>query len=192
MLKQIKKTLGILLVVCFLISVTTVAASAHGGSCGRWDGYPWPSSDYSHFGCPYTDPYVATAPFSVLAFQEALAPIVTYWPAQASAVAVSAGPTIIKEKKKVTSRAVSKRPTMVKEKKKATSKAVSTKPTMVKETKKATARAVSVHDGNCDYGCEYDCEYNCDSRSFIDIFIHWLPCLENCTLENFTSENCTL
>src|ERR1035437_7222161 len=156
MLKQIKKTLGILLVVCFLISVTTVAASAHGGSCGRWDGYPWPSSDYSHFGCPYTDPYVATAPFSVLAFQEALAPIVTYWRAKASALAVSAGPTIIKE------------------------------------TKKATARAVSVHDGNCDYGCEYDCEYNCDSRSFIDIFIHWLPCLENCTLENFTSENCTL
>jgi len=41
MFKQIKKRLSILLVVCFLMSVTTAAASAHGG------GYPWMGS-YSH------------------------------------------------------------------------------------------------------------------------------------------------
>ena len=61
--------------------------------------------------------------------------------------------------------------------------------------KKATAKAVSAHDGNCDYececdcgcDCEYECGCGCDARSFIDNFIHWLPCLEN-----FTSEDCTL
>ena len=118
MLKQIRKTLGILLVVCFLMSVTAAAASAHGGVWGRWGGYPLMGNSYSYFGYPYAAPYLATVPGFVPAVQEAPASIVTYWPAQAAAV--SAGPTVVKEKKKVTSKAVNTRPTMVKEKKKAT------------------------------------------------------------------------
>ena len=35
MLKQIKKTLSILLVVCILMPVTAAAASAHGGGWGQ-------------------------------------------------------------------------------------------------------------------------------------------------------------
>jgi hypothetical protein len=113
MLKQMKKTLGILLVVCFLMSITAAAASAHGGGWGRWGGYPWMGSGYSYFGSLYAAPYIATAPFLVPAVQEAPAPIVTCWPIQASAAAVSAGPIIIKEKKKATSKAISTRHTMV-------------------------------------------------------------------------------
>ena len=72
---------------------------------------------------------------------------------------------------------------MVKEKKKATSKAVSTRSTMVKEKKKAISKAVSAHDGGwrgeCDCGCKCDCESESFIDTFIDIFIHCLPCNEN-------------
>jgi len=194
MLKQMKKTLGILLVVCFLMSVTAAAASAHGGGWGRWGGYPWMGYSYPYLGNPYAAPYIATVPVLAPTVQEAFVPIVTCWPAQVSAAAVSAGSTIVKEKKKATSKAVSTRPTMVKEKKKAISKAVSTKSTMVKEKKKATSDAVSAHgdgwSGECDCGC--DCDGGSFIDTFIDIFIHCLPCNENCTSENCTSENCTL
>jgi hypothetical protein len=171
MLKQIKKTLSILLVVCFLMSVTAAAASAHGGDWGRWCGYPLMGNSYFYFGYPYTAPYIATIPVSVSAIQEAPASIVTYWPAHASATAVSAGPTVIKDKKKVTS------------------KAVSTRPPMVKEKKKAISKAVSAHDGGWRDECDRECGSFIDT--FIDIFIHCLPCNENFTCENFTSENCT-
>ena len=194
MLKQIKKALSILLVVCFLMSVTAAAVSAHGGGWGRWGGYPLMGNSYSYFGYPYAAPYIATVPGLVPVVQEAPASIVTYWPAQAAAV--SAGPTVVKEKKKVTSKAVNTRPTMVKEKKKATSKAVSTRSTMVKEKKKAISKVVSACDGcwhdECDCGCKCDCESESFIDTFIDIFIHCLPCNENFTSENFTSENCTL
>ena len=62
MLKQIKKTLSILLVVCILMSVTAAAASAHGGGWGRWGGYPWMSNSYSYFGSPYAAPSIGTVP----------------------------------------------------------------------------------------------------------------------------------
>ncbi len=198
MLKQMKKILGILLAVCFLISVTAAAASAH---YDRWGGWGPGLGGY-----PYAAPYVATLPFSVPAVQGLPAPIVTYCPAQDSAAAVGAGPIVVKEKKKATSKAVGTGPTVVKDNKKATSKAVCKRHTMVKEKKKTTAEVVSAHDGGwrgeCDCGCdECDCEYgecNCGCKhgsfidTFIDIFIHCLPCNENCTSENCTSENCTL
>jgi hypothetical protein len=193
MLKQIKKALSILLVVCFLMSVTAVAASAHGSGWGRWGGYPLMGNSYFYSGYPCMAPYIATVPGLVPAIQETPASMVTYWPAQA--VAVSTGPTIVKEKKKVTSKAVNTRPAMVKEKKKVTSKAVSTRSTMVKEKKKAISNAVSACDGGwrdeCDCGCKCDCESKSFINTFIDIFIHCLPCNENFTSENFTSENCT-
>jgi hypothetical protein len=178
MLKQMKKTLSILLAVCFLISVTASAASAHHGRWGGW-GPSWG-------GCPYAAPYVATLPFSVPAIQEIPVPAVTYRPAQKSAAAVGAGHVVCKEKKKATSKAVCKRHPMVKEKKKTISKVIST------------------HDGGwrgecdcdeCDCGdgeCDCDCKDGSFIDTFIDIFIHCLPCNENSTSENCTSENCTL
>jgi|GEM_PF-6174646 hypothetical protein len=157
MLEQIKKTLSILLIVCFLMSVTAAAASAHGGG---WGGLPLRSSIYIH-GTSFS-------PCS----PRSSAPIVTCWPAQASAAAVSAGSAVVKEKKKVTS------------------KAVSTRPTMIKETKNATAEAVSAHGSiwrdECDCGCECDCRCGSFIDTFIEIFIHCLPCPENCTSENIT------
>ena len=74
MLKQsssrLKKVLTILLAVLFVLSVTTVAASAHGGGRwgGGWGGYPywgygtgcvWVNSNWicpSYGGMPYTVP----------------------------------------------------------------------------------------------------------------------------------------
>src|SRR5271157_1374983 len=68
MLKQkvgrLKQMLSILLAVLFVLSVTTVAASAHGG--GRWGGFPywsygtgcvWVNGNWtcpSYIGMPYT------------------------------------------------------------------------------------------------------------------------------------------
>jgi hypothetical protein len=177
MLKQMKKTLSILLVVCFLMSVTAASVSAHHSRWGGW-GPSWG-------GYPYAAPYVAELPFSVPAIQEIPAPAVTYCPAQDSAAAICAGHAVGKDKKKAASKAICKRHNMIKEK------------------KKTTTKVVSARDGgwrgecdcdDCDYACgERDCD--CKDGSFIDtfmdIFIHCLPCNENSTSENCTSENCT-
>jgi hypothetical protein len=63
MLEQIKKTLRILLIVCFLMPVTAAAASAHGGG---WVGMGWLTLTQLQ--------YISTVPVSVPAVQEALHP----------------------------------------------------------------------------------------------------------------------
>jgi hypothetical protein len=144
MIIQIKKGLAILFSVLFVVSLTTVAADAHGGG---WGGYPywWPYMGYgygypyygypygAYVGVPYTTGQYSAPVTSAQGQYSNQAP--TQSPASAAAVGVR--PSLVKEKKTTTTAKVCARHSVVKKKKTTTIASLGAGPIVVKEKKTA-------------------------------------------------------